>query len=182
MNEAQQLDNLWQILESRDRVVVRAAQECSGLRQECSGLRQECSVLQQECNGLKAQIEDINKQNCLLVEDNDKLRNALKLHIDLIGELREEIEQLTVKLQLSQTKRESLQHVIEQRDLTIEDIKETLHRSEENRLSLLEKIDQLQEKLNESQGTIEGMESSKFWQLREFFVKIKNSLKLKRED
>ncbi len=161
MNEAQQLDNLWQVLESRDRVVFKASQECHRLQE---------------------QIAAINGHNSHLQEDNKNLHHAIKLHVDIIGELREEIAQLTVKLQLNQTKRESLQHVIEQRDLTIEDIKETLHRSEDNRLSLLKKIDQLQEKLNDSQATIEGMESSKFWQLRDFFVKIKNSLRLTREN
>jgi chromosome segregation ATPase len=161
MNETQQLETLWQILESRDRVVVNA---------------------NQECHRLKEQIKAIHRQNCHVQSDNDKLRDELQLHVKLIKELREEIRQLTIQLQLSQTAQKSLEQIIEQRDLTIEDIRETLHRSEENRLFLLTKIDKLQENLNESQATIEGMESSKFWKFREFVVKIKSSLNFKKDN
>ncbi|MGB5769847.1 MAG: hypothetical protein WBM32_08260 [Crocosphaera sp.] len=189
MNEAQQLDNLWQVLESRDLLVRKALQERSSLYQKCSileeernGLRQQCNDLHEHRNDLLRQIAEISRHNSELQTDNESLNHAIKLHGAMIEELREKNGQLTVNLQINQAEKESLQHVIEQRDLTIEDIKETLCRSEENRLSLLKKIDQLQEKLNDSQANIEGMESSKFWQLREFFVKIKNSLTLTRED
>ncbi|ACB49866.1 probable glycosyl transferase, group 1 [Crocosphaera subtropica ATCC 51142] len=120
-----------------------------------------------------------------LAEAQDQVKNLLvekHNHIQLIGELREEVKELTVQLQLSQIEKESLQQIIDQRDLTIEDIKEQLHRSENNRLDLLQKIDQLQENLNISQATIEGMESSKFWQLRMRLVALKQFLKLKRTD
>ncbi|MEA5533080.1 hypothetical protein [Crocosphaera sp. XPORK-15E] len=148
MNETQQLETLWQVLESRDRVVIKAQQEYDRLQGQ-----------------IKEQREDIQRQT-------RHLENTMRLHF-------EEVQKLTVQLQLSQAKKESLQQVIEQRNVTIEDIKGQLHRSEENRLFLLDKIDQLQEKLNESQATIEGMESSKFWQLRQGLVKFKKFLGFK---
>jgi chromosome segregation ATPase len=196
MNETQQLETLWQILESRDRVVTQACQERSrlyqesslvqqerdGLKQKCNGLKQECQDLRKHCNNLEEQITDIRIHNSELQTDNKTLNQAIKVHAALIQELREEKEQLTVKLQINQAQKESFQHVIEQRETTIEEIKGQLQDSENDRLLLWAKIDKLQENLNENKATIEGMESSKFWQLREGLIKLKNILRLTRDN
>ncbi|MDJ0599741.1 MAG: hypothetical protein QNJ37_12975 [Crocosphaera sp.] len=150
MNETPQLKNVWQILESRDQVI------------------------------LKARLENSRLQNM-----HKKLLEEQKRHIQLIEKLNQEIHQshqeiheLTVRSKDNRSKQETLQHIIEQKDLTIEDIKKQLSCSEKDRVNLWQKIDQLQEQLNESQSTIEGMKSSKFWQLRQGFVRLKNFLRL----
>ncbi|MGP0129340.1 MAG: hypothetical protein ACTMUB_08815 [cyanobacterium endosymbiont of Rhopalodia musculus] len=81
-----------------------------------------------------------------------------------------------------QVQQKSLQQTINERETQIEDIENKLNISEENRLFLLKYIDKLQEELNNSKATIIGMESSKFWQLRTYFLKLKKSLGLKIEE
>lgn len=126
MNETQQAKTIWQVLESRDKVILKARQE------------------------------------------NARLHKITEL-----------VQELTVKLQINTAKQETLQHIIEQKDVTIEDIKNQLKLSEEDRLTLWQKIDRLQAQLNESKATIEGMESTKIWKLRNQLLKLKQLLKFK---
>lgn len=172
MNNTDTLKSLWQVLESRDRVVKKT-------RQKYDHFYKENINLQTENTHLHTENTYLHTENTHFRGNIHQLREEQKRHIKLIEELREEVQQLTIKLQLSQTKQETLQHIIEQKEASIEDIKTQLNRSEENRLLLWQKIDKLQEQLNESQATIEGMESSKFWKLRNQFLKIKGLLQLK---
>lgn len=138
MNETQQSKTIWQVLESRDKVVSKARQE-------------------------NFRLQKIQKE---LLEEQTR-------HIQLITKLNQEIAQLNQDIgKLHQKIGESHQDIIE-------DIKNQLKRSEEDRTILWQKIDRLQEELNQSQATIKGMESSKFWKLRNQFLKIKSLLQLK---
>ena len=118
----------------------------------------------------------------LLYQTQLELANTIEQSVErdkanayLQGDVKQPIQQ-------GQAKQESLQQIIKERETQIKDIQNKLNLSEENRLLLLRNIDQLQEKLNKSQATIIGMESSKFWQLRNHFLKLKKSLGLKTED
>lgn len=162
MNKTETLKSLWQVIESRDRVVRKTYQKIEEFSAENTRLQTENTNLQTENTRLQGSLEELWEEK--------------KNHIKLIEELRVDVQQLTVTLQINQTKQESLQHIIEQKDATIEDVKTQLNRSEENRMTLWQEIDQLQEQLNESRAIIEGMESSKFWQLRENFLKLKQLL------
>lgn len=154
MSKTQQIEQLWKVLESRDRSIFKAQQR----------------------------LTHIENENAHLKGDVSHLRNEFQLREDLIKELRQEIQELTVNLQISETQQESLKHVIQQREESIEELKGQLQSSEDDRLVLHQKIDQLQEQINDKQATIEGMESSKFWQLRNKFLDLKKSLGLKGEE
>ncbi|WP_107670777.1 hypothetical protein [Cyanothece sp. BG0011] len=180
MNNTETLKSLWQVLESRERVVKKTRQKYDHFYKENTHLQTENTHLQTENTHLQTENTHLQTENTHLRGNIHQLREEQKHHIKLIEELREEVQQLTIKLQLSHTKQESLQQIIEQKEATIEDIKTQLNRSEENRLLLWQKIDKLQEQLNESQATIEGMESSKFWKLRNQFFKVKQSFTLKK--
>ncbi len=153
MSKTQKIEQLWTVLETRDRSIFKA----------------------------KQRLTKIENENAHLKGDINQLRKEFQLRKEIIKELRQEINELTVNLQISETQQESLKHVIQQREESIENLKGQLQRSEDDRLLLHQKIDQLQEQLNEKQAT-EGMESSKFWQLRNQFLDFKKSLGLKGEE
>ena len=110
-----------------------------------------------------------------------KGRKELMAIQHLLHQTQLKLANTTQRLVESQARQKSLHQTINGRTTQIEDIEHKLNYSEENRLVLLQKIDRLQEELNKSKATIIGMESSKFWYLRNCFFRIKKILSLRKE-
>ena len=111
-----------------------------------------------------------------------KGRKELKATQHILHQTQLKLADTTQRLVESQARHQLLQQATNGRATQIENIKYKLYYSEENRLFLLQKIDRLQEELNKSQATIIGMESSKFWHLRNYFFKLKKILGIKIEE
>lgn len=132
--------------------------------------------LEQQIDQLHPVLHSSQTQIQNLQIELNQSRYQVQIGQKRLAEAENQLQQMQEKLDLAEPHKQQLQAELEQTQMQLQQVSQLLVQAKHKRQQLRQKLTQTQHQLQQSQAQIAAMETSKFWQLRKVWFRLKKAL------